>query len=133
MKFQLKKKKKSKMTATESTNVQIIAGATEGDIQIGQTYTVRRPDGTLHEATIIQIRETEDKTNEYYVHYSGLNRRLDQWVTVDQILSANTIDDDDNTSGDSKSKCIFVFFLTGFHQLNEMKITKNYFYIYRFE
>lgn len=93
------------MTATESTNVQIIAGATEGDIQIGQTYTVRRPDGTLHEATIIQTRETEDKTHEYYVHYSGLNRRLDQWVTVDQILSANTIDDDDTTSGDSKSEC----------------------------
>ncbi|XP_055325454.1 histone acetyltransferase KAT8-like [Sitodiplosis mosellana] len=91
------------MTATESTNVQIIAGATEGDIQIGQTYTVRRPDGTLHEATIIQTRETEDKIHEYYVHYSGLNRRLDQWVTVDQILSTNTIDDDDNTSGDSKS------------------------------
>lgn len=94
------------MTATESTNVQI-AGTTEGDIQIGQTYTVRRPDGTLHEATIIQTRETENKTKEYYVHYSGLNRRLDQWVTVDQIQSANTIEDEDNTSGDSKSKCDF--------------------------
>lgn len=92
------------MTATESTNVQI-AGTTEGDIQIGQTYTVRRPDGSLHEATIIQTRETENRTKEYYVHYSGLNRRLDQWVTVDQIQSANTIEDEDNTSGDSKSKC----------------------------
>lgn len=93
------------MTATESINVQI-AGTTEGDIQIGQTYTIRRPDGTLHEAQIIQARETEDKTREYYVHYSGLNRRLDQWVTADQILSANTIEDEDNTSGDSKSKTV---------------------------
>lgn len=92
------------MTATESTNVQNIGGATEGDIQIGQTYTIRRTDGTLHEATIIQSRDIEDKTKEYYVHYSGLNRRLDQWVTGDQVLSTNTIDDDDNTSGDSKSE-----------------------------
>lgn len=93
------------MTATESANVQI-AGTADGDIQIGQTYNVRRPDGTLHEAIIIQTREIEDKSKEYYVHYSGLNRRLDQWVTADQILSANTIEDDDTTSGDSKSKCI---------------------------
>lgn len=92
------------MTATENVNAQNIAGTTEGDIKIGQTYTIRRPDGTLHEATIIQSRDIEDKVKEYYVHYSGLNRRLDQWVTADQILSANTIDDDDNTSGDSKSK-----------------------------
>lgn len=91
------------MTATESTNVQI-AGTADGDIQIGQTYNVRRPDGTLHEAIIIQTREIEDKSKEYYVHYSGLNRRLDQWVTADSILSANTIEDDDTTSGDSKSK-----------------------------
>lgn len=57
--------------------------------------------------TIIQIREIEDKSKEYYVHYSGLNRRLDQWVAADQILSANTIDDDDTTSGDSKSEYQF--------------------------
>lgn len=98
------------MTATESANVQNIAGASECDIQIGQTYTVRRPDGTLHEAQIIQIRDIDDKSKEYYVHYIGLNRRLDQWVTADQILSANSIDDDDNTSGDSKSDCDFHFY-----------------------
>lgn len=89
------------MTATESVNAQNIGGAIEGDIQIGQTYNIRRQDGTLHEATIIQTRETEDKIREYYVHYSGLNRRLDQWVGVDQILSANSIDDDETTSGDN--------------------------------
>lgn len=45
------------MTATENTNVQNIAGTTEGDIQIGQTYTVRRPDKTLHEAVCISYIE----------------------------------------------------------------------------
>lgn len=88
------------MTATENTNVQNIAGAAEGDIQIGQTYSIRRQDGTLHEAVIIQTRETEEKNKEFYVHYSGLNRRLDQWVTVDQILSVNKIEDEENSTID---------------------------------
>lgn len=92
------------MIATEGTNIQSFAASSENRIQIGQTYTVRRPDGTFHEATIIQAREIGDKAKEYYIHYSGLNRRLDQWVSADQIQSSNSIDDDDNTSGDSKSK-----------------------------
>lgn len=105
------------MTATDNNSVQIIARTNEGDIQIGQTYTIRRQDGTLHEATIIQTRETDEKNREYYVHYSGLNRRLDQWVTVDQILSPNTVDDDENMSVDSNKpglcihlsiKCVFL-------------------------
>lgn len=83
------------MTATDDT---IAANNTndtpENEIKIGQTYTIRRQDGTLHEAAIIQARLTDDdKTKEYYVHYSGLNRRLDQWVTMDQILSPNAIED----------------------------------------
>lgn len=83
------------MTATDDTNVANNASDTpENEIKIGQTYTIRRQDGTLHEAAIIQARLTDDdKTKEYYVHYSGLNRRLDQWVTMDQILSPNAIED----------------------------------------
>lgn len=88
------------MTATDNTNVQSIASAAEGDIQIGQSYTIRRQDGTLHEAVIIQTRETEEKHREFYVHYSGLNRRLDQWVTIDQISSVNKIEDEENLTVD---------------------------------
>lgn len=84
------------MTATEDTNVANNTNdASENEIKIGQTYTIRRQDGSLHEAAIIQARITDDddKTKEYYVHYSGLNRRLDQWVTSDQILSPNAIEE----------------------------------------
>lgn len=95
------------MTASDNTSIQTIAQTNEIDIQIGQTYTIRRQDGTLHEATIIQARDTEDKCREFYVHYSGLNRRLDQWVRADQILSANAIDSDENASRDSNKPGIY--------------------------
>lgn len=86
------------MTATDDTSVANNTNdAPENEIKIGQTYAIRRQDGTLHEAAIIQARITDDdKTKEYYVHYSGLNRRLDQWVTSEQILPPNAIDGTDN-------------------------------------
>lgn len=84
------------MTATDeinATNNNTTNDAPGNEIKNGQTYTIRRQDGTLHEAVIIQARITDDdKTKEYYVHYSGLNRRLDQWITFDQILSPNAIE-----------------------------------------
>lgn len=70
------------------------------DVQIGETYAIRRQDGTLHEATIIQSRDTEtEQQSEFYVHYAGLNRRLDQWVTKDQILPASAIEAEETIDG----------------------------------
>lgn len=89
------------MTASDAANTtnnnNINPNVTDtSDIQIGQTYAIRRQDGTLHEASIIQSRETETN-REYYVHYAGLNRRLDQWVTRDQVLSSNAIIENDES------------------------------------
>lgn len=36
-------------------------------------------------AQVIQNRLNEFNCHEYYVHYDGLNRRLDQWVQKDRI------------------------------------------------
>lgn len=41
-------------------------------------------------AEIIQSRELDTGGYEYYVHYDGLNRRLDHWVTRDRIAAAGT-------------------------------------------
>ena len=42
-------------------------------------------------AEIIQSRELEGGGGyEYYVHYDGLNRRLDHWVTRDRIAPADS-------------------------------------------
>lgn len=45
-------------------------------------YYIRRADGTVHAGQVLQSRVTDNcvSPNEYYVHYVGLNRRLDEWV-----------------------------------------------------
>ncbi|KAH8245500.1 hypothetical protein KR032_010922 [Drosophila birchii] len=45
-------------------------------------YYIRRDDGTVHRGQVLQSRTTENAATpyEYYVHYVGLNRRLDGWV-----------------------------------------------------
>ncbi|XP_041452119.1 LOW QUALITY PROTEIN: males-absent on the first protein [Drosophila obscura] len=47
-----------------------------------KVYYIRREDGTVHAGRVLQSRITENilMPNEYYVHYVGLNRRLDEWV-----------------------------------------------------
>ncbi|XP_052862876.1 histone acetyltransferase KAT8-like [Anopheles cruzii] len=56
---------------------------------IGDDYMVQRQDGSWHQAQLIQSRQNpcDPKQQEYYIHYEGLNRRLDQWVTRDRISS----------------------------------------------
>lgn len=82
--------------AAEKTNINTTTANTasspssqEMEINIGDVYMIRRTDGNIHAAQIIQSRECEQATNppqqEYYVHYVGLNRRLDEWVSRDRI------------------------------------------------
>lgn len=61
-------------------------------VEIGEVHLTRRSDGALYPAQIIQSRQNESNAAEYYVHYVGLNRRLDQWVTRDRILSPAATD-----------------------------------------
>uniref|UniRef100_A0A182JW27 Histone acetyltransferase n=1 Tax=Anopheles christyi TaxID=43041 RepID=A0A182JW27_9DIPT len=57
------------------------------ELVIGEEYMVQRQDGSWHVAHLIQSRQnpSDPKQLEYYIHYEGLNRRLDQWVTRDRI------------------------------------------------
>lgn len=61
----------------------------EDKLVIGAEYQVQRQDGSWHTAQLIQSRQNpcDPKQLEYYIHYEGLNRRLDQWVTRDRISS----------------------------------------------
>lgn len=54
-------------------------------LEVGDFYIVRRQDGTWHNAQIVSSRLNEQKYYEYYVHYENLNRRLDQWVSRENI------------------------------------------------
>lgn len=63
-------------------------------MKVGRRYMVER-DGSWYEAEILEIREVQRGQNgtsmptiEYYVHYDGLNRRLDEWVTLNRFDTA---------------------------------------------
>lgn len=78
------------------TTINNTAGCTDKEINTGDVYMIRRADGNIHPAQIIQSRHIDlSSTNEYYVHYVGLNRRLDEWVASDRITDAT---DDKNTT-----------------------------------
>ncbi|GLG96521.1 Males-absent on the first protein [Gryllus bimaculatus] len=60
----------------------------EQPLDIGEHYLVRRSDD-WHPAEIIQTRYNDQEGHyEYYVHYEGYNRRLDEWVQRDRIMSS---------------------------------------------
>ncbi|XP_055594331.1 histone acetyltransferase KAT8 [Uranotaenia lowii] len=71
----------------------------EDKLMIGSEYMVQRQDGSWHPAQLIQSRQNpcDPKQLEYYIHYEGLNRRLDQWVSRDRISSAVTTTDKKTT------------------------------------
>lgn len=66
-------------------------------IILGDNYSVKRQDDSWHTAEIVEKRVNEQENNrlEYYVHYEALNRRLDEWVTLDRI-DLNTRQSRDN-------------------------------------
>ncbi|CAG9761810.1 unnamed protein product [Ceutorhynchus assimilis] len=63
--------------------------AEEQPLDIGIHYLVQRTDNSWYPAEIIQSRYNEiDRQYEYYVHYEGYNRRLDEWVPRGRIMSS---------------------------------------------
>ncbi|ESN94672.1 hypothetical protein HELRODRAFT_95818 [Helobdella robusta] len=68
---------------------------TDGIIEIGSFYKVRKADGRLHTAEVIEVRNDEQKDGqvEYYVHFVGCNRRLDSWITLDKFDSFTKVQD----------------------------------------
>jgi len=73
-------------------------------LDIGDHYMCRRRDGSWHPIEIIERRAhpTNKGQYEYYVHYEGQNRRLDEWVDVERIdLSAKSKLQAEQTKSDS--------------------------------
>jgi histone acetyltransferase MYST1 len=58
----------------------------DGSFEVGSTHSVCRADSTWHSAEIIHRRVNEISAQvEYYVHYEGFNRRLDEWVGRERL------------------------------------------------
>ncbi|XP_077541646.1 histone acetyltransferase KAT8-like [Haemaphysalis longicornis] len=89
----------------------------EGALEIGEHYMVRRCDDTWHPAEIIQVRPCEQDEGkwEYYVHYEGYNRRLDEWVDKDRF----------NLTASQKEEMKNPMVQSDFMEQTERKITRN--------
>lgn len=75
----------SSISSTTTSNPDENSNDDSIDIIIGDSYLVRKHDNDWHLATVIQTRLDAFKNPEYYIHYDGINRRLDQWVPRDRI------------------------------------------------
>lgn len=66
----------------------------EVSVEIGETYLCQRMDKTWHTAEVIQSRLNEQEgREEFYVHYVGFNRRLDEWVGKNRLALTKTVKD----------------------------------------
>ncbi|KAK3586028.1 hypothetical protein CHS0354_033153 [Potamilus streckersoni] len=86
---------------------------------IGDRYMVQRADKSWHAAEIIQTRTNEQDKPEFYVHYDGFNRRLDEWVEIDRFDLGSKHED---TS--SKMKDVSIL-MTDLSDGTDRKITRN--------
>ncbi|XP_077998998.1 histone acetyltransferase KAT8-like [Glandiceps talaboti] len=85
-------------------------------VEVGENYLVKRSDNTWHKAEVIQSRENElvGGRREFYVHYKGFNRRLDEWVETQRLDLTNSVTEDKKVF-DPKSML----------EQTERKITRN--------
>lgn len=74
------------------------------DIKLGSVYLIKRSENQLQPAVIIQIRTTEINQKEYYVHYVGLNRRLDEWIAQDRITDPTEVEEEKNENSNTGEK-----------------------------
>lgn len=68
----------------------------DSKIKLNYHYYCTRSDGTCHNAEVIQTRinPLHDRP-EYYVHYHGFNRRLDEWIECSRIDMTRTVPESD--------------------------------------
>ncbi|XP_040550039.1 histone acetyltransferase KAT8 isoform X19 [Gallus gallus] len=87
-------------------------------VEIGETYLCRRADGSWHSAEVIQSRLNEQEgREEFYVHYVGFNRRLDEWVDRNRLALSKTLKDAVQKNSEQ--------FLGELPEQPERKITRN--------
>jgi histone acetyltransferase MYST1 len=60
--------------------------STRQRVEVGRTYTVRRRDGQVGQAEVIEIQADSRNGCKVYVHYENSDRRLDEWVEMSRIM-----------------------------------------------
>jgi len=92
--------------------------------EIGDHYMVKRCDNTWHSAEIIEMRlnSNENGRYEYYVHYEGFNRRLDEWVSSDRFEGNNNSNDKPKTDHELPKTIVSI---NDPMESSDRKITRN--------
>ena len=59
----------------------------ESTVHVGSTLPCQWRDGKFYGAEVVEKRLRFGKADEFefYVHYDGFNRRLDEWITLDRM------------------------------------------------
>ncbi|EFX83058.1 males absent on the first-like protein [Daphnia pulex] len=90
-------------------------------LEIGEHYLVKRGEDSWHPAEIIQRRYNKALgLYEYYVHYEGFNRRLDEWVSKEKILSTQVNINETHFSKGEKVSSLDLLL-----EQSDRKITRN--------
>ncbi|XP_072127583.1 LOW QUALITY PROTEIN: histone acetyltransferase KAT8 [Mobula birostris] len=90
----------------------------EVSVEIGETYLCRRADNSWHSAEVIQSRLNEQQNREeFYVHYVGFNRRLDEWVDKNRLALTKTVKEAVQKTSDQ--------YMSELSEQPERKITRN--------
>ncbi|XP_026810027.1 histone acetyltransferase KAT8 [Rhopalosiphum maidis] len=75
--------------SSENEKAEDSESSEDGPLDVGEHYLVRRYDDSWHPAEVLHTRFNDtEHLFEYYVHYEGYNRRLDQWVPRDRIMNS---------------------------------------------
>ena len=74
-------------------------------LEMGAKLLCKWRDQGVKSCEVIERRQNED-TGEwrYYVHYEGLNRRLDEWVTLDRFVLGGCVSEEGKFTRTSKRK-----------------------------
>lgn len=75
-------------------------------IKLNQHYYCTRSDGSWHNAEVLQTRlnPLRNHISEFYVHYHGLNRRLDEWIEASRIDTTREVPESDMESVKDEAK-----------------------------
>eukprot|EP00111_Clytia_hemisphaerica_P017818 TCONS_00052684-protein len=79
------KKDKGKDDDEKTEGFTIVSDKTSYKKFSGEQCMVKKTDGEWQLSEIIHSRKQPDGSIDYYVHYQGSNRRLDEWVPQDRV------------------------------------------------
>ncbi|XP_053550501.1 nuclear factor 7, brain [Bombina bombina] len=95
-------------------------------VKVGNTYSCKRSDGTLHDAEIVKTRMNKQAgREEYYVHYVGLNRRQNEWVDKTRLVLSKLVKEEANDTNGNDQEMTDITEQTGSRTPQKRKVEES--------